>query len=64
MNEKSNEKIEIYKEKTLDDVINRARLVAVPGEVILFSPASASVDMFKNFANRGTQFKDKVKKIN
>ena len=63
MKEKTNEKIEIYKEKTLDDVINRARSVSVPGEIVLFSPASASFDMFKNFADRGIQFKDKVKKI-
>lgn len=62
--EKTNEKIEIYKEKTLDDVINRAKEVSVPGEIVLFSPASASFDMFKNFADRGIQFKDKVKKIN
>ena len=61
--EKTDEKIEIYKEKTLDDVINKAKLVAVSGEVVLFSPASASFDMFKNFADRGNQFKDKVKKI-
>ena len=63
MKEKNNENIEIYQEKSLDDVINRAREVAVAGEVVLFSPASASFDMFKNFADRGIQFKDKVKKI-
>lgn len=63
MNEKTNEDIEIYREKTLDDVINRAKEVAVSGEVVLFSPASASFDMFKNFADRGIQFKNKVNKI-
>lgn len=63
MNEKTNEDIEIYIEKTLDDVINRAKEVAVSGEVVLFSPASASFDMFKNFADRGIQFKNKVNKI-
>lgn len=63
MNEKTNEDIEIYRERTLDDVINRAKEVAVSGEVVLFSPASASFDMFKNFADRGIQFKNKVNKI-
>ena len=63
MKEKTNEEIEIYQEKTLDDVINRAKEVSVKGEVVLFSPASASFDMFKNFADRGMQFKDKVNKI-
>ena len=61
--EKSNENIEIYKENNLDDVVKRAKEVAVSGEIVLFSPASASFDMFKNFADRGIQFKDLVNKI-
>lgn len=63
MNEKTNENIDIYVEDGLDEVIARAREVAVPGEVVLFSPASASFDMFKNFAIRGEMFKDKVMKL-
>ena len=60
---KTNEKIEIYKESTLEDVVNRAYKVAKEGEIVLFSPASASFDMFKNFADRGIQFKNLVNKI-
>ena len=63
MKEKSSENIEIYVEAGLDEVIARAREVAVPGEVVLFSPASASFDMFKNFADRGDKFKDKVRSL-
>ena len=63
MKKKQNEKIEIYQEKTLDDVINRAKEVATNGEIVLFSPASASFDMFKNFADRGNQFKEIVNKL-
>ena len=63
MKEKSSEEIEIYVEDGLDEVIARAREVAVPGEVVLFSPASASFDMFKNFAIRGEMFKDRVMKL-
>lgn len=63
MKEKSSEDIEIYVEDGLDEVIARAREVAVPGEVVLFSPASASFDMFKNFAVRGEMFKDRVMKL-
>ena len=63
INKKSNENITIYKEKTLLDVIDRAKEVAVSGEIVLFSPASASFDMFKNFADRGKQFKDLVNKL-
>ena len=61
--EKKSENIEIYKEKTLNDVVNKARQVAVNGEIVLFSPASASFDMFKNFADRGTKFKELVNKL-
>lgn len=60
MKEKKDENIEIYVENGLDDVIKRAYEVAKCGEVVLFSPASASFDMFKNFADRGEQFKDRV----
>ena len=61
--ENQNVAIEIYREKTLADVVYRANLIAKSGEVVLFSPASASFDMFKNFADRGNQFKDLVNKI-
>ena len=63
MNKKTNENIEIYVLNTLDEVVNKAKEVAVPGEVVLFSPASASFDMFKNFADRGIQFKNLVNKL-
>ena len=60
---KTDEKIEIYREKTLKDVVDRAKKVAKKGEIVLFSPASASFDMFKNFADRGIQFKELVEKL-
>ena len=63
MNEKTNESIEIYKESSLEDVVSKAYKVASNGEIVLFSPASASFDMFKNFADRGIQFKNLVNKI-
>lgn len=50
----------IYKHKTLEQVVNRAYKIAEPGEVVLFSPASASFDMFKNFEERGEKFKELV----
>ena len=33
------------------------------GDVVLFSPASASFDMFKNFEERGNKFKQIVNKL-
>ncbi len=61
--EKTNENIKIYVLNTLEEVVNKAKEVAVKGEIVLFSPASASFDMFKNFADRGIQFKELVKKL-
>ena len=60
---KTNESIVIYKENSLEDVVNRAYKVAKEGEIVLFSPASASFDMFKNFADRGIKFKNLVNKL-
>lgn len=55
--------VEIYVLDTLDEVIDFANRVSVKGEVVLFSPASASFDMFKNAYQRGDLFKEKVNKL-
>lgn len=60
---KKEEDIEIFVCNNLLEVVNMAYDVAKSGDVVLFSPASASFDMFKNFADRGVQFKELVKKI-
>ena len=62
--EKENKEIDIHMCESLEETIKHAKKVAKPGQVVLFSPASASFDMFKNFADRGNQFKELVKKIN
>lgn len=49
--------IQIYLMDTLEEVVNVAYKVSTPGEVVLFSPASASFDMFKNAYERGDLFK-------
>ena len=43
--------------------IKTAKKVTKPGEIVLFSPASASFDMFKNFEERGNKFKQIVNKL-
>ena len=63
MKEKTNEDIEIYVCDTLEEVVNKAYENSKEGQVVLFSPASASFDMFKNFADRGIKFKDLVNKL-
>lgn len=42
---------------TLEDAMNAAYRSAVPGDVVLLSPACASFDLFKNYEDRGRQFK-------
>ena len=61
--EKENKTMPIYNCKTLEEVVNKAKEVAEKGEIVLFSPASASFDLFKNFEDRGNKFKEIVNKI-
>ena len=58
-----NKEMPIVKCQTLEETIKIANQLAKPGEVVLFSPASASFDMFKNFAERGNIFKQLVNAI-
>lgn len=43
--------------------VNLAKEKAVAGDNVVLTPASASFDMFKNFAERGNIFKDIVNKL-
>ena len=61
--EKLNKKINKYIVNSLQEAVDKAYEVAKEKEVVLFSPASASFDMFKNFADRGEQFKKLVNQI-
>lgn len=59
----NNRSLKIYVLDDLESAISVAKKVAVSGEVILFSPASASFDMFKNAYQRGDIFKKLVNDI-
>jgi UDP-N-acetylmuramoylalanine--D-glutamate ligase len=48
---------------SLEDAVLRARAVARSGQTVLFSPGCASFDMFKNFEDRGMQFKQCVRQL-
>ena len=58
-----NKKINIYMCNSLNQAIILAKRYATPGQVVLFSPASTSFDMFKNMYDRGEKFKAIVEKI-
>jgi UDP-N-acetylmuramoylalanine--D-glutamate ligase len=45
---------------TLDDAVRKALEAARPNDVVLLSPACASFGMFRNFEERGEQFKQAV----
>lgn len=53
----------IYTASDLADAVNAAAKNAVSGDIVTLCPACASFDYFKNFADRGNQFKELVKKL-
>ncbi len=53
----------IYHCNTLKETVELANQIAEEGEIVLFSPASASFDLFKNFAERGNKFKELVNEL-
>ena len=58
--ENQNKELDIYMCENLEQTVTLAKKLAKPGNIVLFSPASASFDMFKDFADRGNQFKKLV----
>jgi UDP-N-acetylmuramoylalanine--D-glutamate ligase len=52
----------IIRATTFEDGVEKAIAEAVPGDVVLLSPACTSWDMFKSYEERGELFKDLVRK--
>jgi len=45
---------------TMHEIVEKASSIAIPGSVVILSPACASFDMFDNYKERGTFFKHEV----
>ena len=59
----TNKSIEFCYTNNLEESVNVAYTKAKKGDIVLLSPASASFDAFKNFAERGKKFKEFVNKL-
>ena len=54
---------ELYDFLTLEEAVLAASTMAQEGDVVLLSPACASLDMFRNYAHRAQVFVDAVREI-
>ncbi len=53
----------IYDTTSMNDCVKTCYLLAEKGDTVLLSPACASFDLFKNYEDRGNQFKQAVKDL-
>ena len=58
-----NKKLDIHMCETFEQSLELAKRIAKSGQVVLFSPASTSFDMFKDMYDRGDKFKEAVNKF-
>jgi UDP-N-acetylmuramoylalanine--D-glutamate ligase len=62
-NREDNIELPLIECASLEETVEAAKKYSKKGDIVFFSPASASFDMFKNFAERGEKFKALVNNI-
>ncbi|MEO7156347.1 MAG: UDP-N-acetylmuramoyl-L-alanine--D-glutamate ligase [Vicinamibacterales bacterium] len=55
--------VPVVEADSLAEAVHKAWDLAVPDGVVLLAPACSSFDMFTDYADRGRQFKEEVKKL-
>ena len=48
---------------SMEEAVNKAYRLAEKGDTVLLSPCCASFDLFKNYEDRGEQFKECVRRL-
>ena len=52
--------VPFFEISSMQDAVNESFILAQPGGIVLLSPACASFDLYKNYEDRGNQFRTAV----
>ena len=57
------DRISVVDAASMEEAVHEASALAVAGDVVLLSPACASMDMFRNYGERGHRYADAVNEL-